>query len=339
MWRSFDCVWLKQQQQQQLWLCPTCLVLPCMLRLAAMDCIVHSHVWSRSFCFFCRVTLALGCSISSACALGEMHMSSERSLTSRFSSGIIRVAKPGQDQANPVQAGRRVKLLPQEAVRLVDSSAGERKCCLASSCMSTPRHFWCSHKRITTTTVRCSKTSQPDCITPQTQAGRDTAPHLNQDENVQHGADSKENLLPANQKDYFIMPHMNGNEADPSSRSLSLPLSPLQMQRFSLALCLPASISYIFREVQRSSIFCQCRTPIIPHCWVETTHTWLLKYGRGWICCVFCFLFRWLIDFSFFFFPETNMGRNKDNFFKSVLLSLSEIPPPFLQILAVIKSH
>lgn len=88
--------------------------------------------------------------------------------------------------------------------------------------MSTPRHFWCSHKRITTTTVRCSKTSQPDCITPQTQAGRDTAPHLNQDENVQHGADSKENLLPANQKDYFIMPHMNGNEADPSSRSLAL---------------------------------------------------------------------------------------------------------------------
>lgn len=46
-------------------------------------------------------------------------MSSERSLTSRFSSGIIRVAKPGQDQANPVQAGRRVKLLPQKQCSLL----------------------------------------------------------------------------------------------------------------------------------------------------------------------------------------------------------------------------
>lgn len=40
----------------------------------------------------------------------------------------------------------------------------------------------------------------------QIQAGNCTLLHLNQDENVQHGACSKDNLLLANQKDYFIMP-------------------------------------------------------------------------------------------------------------------------------------
>lgn len=46
------------------------------------------QVLSILFFFFCRDTLALGCPISSVCALGEMHMSSERSLTSRFSPGF-----------------------------------------------------------------------------------------------------------------------------------------------------------------------------------------------------------------------------------------------------------
>lgn len=53
----------------------------------------------------------------------------------------------------------------------------------------------------------------------------------------------------------------------------------------------------------------------------------------------FLVFFQMTHGFFFSFFPETNMERNKDNFLKSVLLSLSEIPPPFLQILAVIKSH
>lgn len=74
--------------------------------------------------------------------------------------------------------------------------------------------------------VRRSKTSHR---TPQTQAGED------QEENVPHGADSKENLLRANQKDYFIMPHMNGNEADPSSRSVSLPPSVTYSEKCSAA--------------------------------------------------------------------------------------------------------
>lgn len=98
--------------------------------------------------------------------------------------------------------------------------------------------------------------------------------------------------------------------------ALSLPLSPLKMQRFSLALCLPASISYIFREVQRSSIFCQCRTPIIPHCWVETTHTWLLKYGRGLDMFPFFFSDDSWIYFFFFSFWKPKMERQTKIIFR-----------------------
>lgn len=43
--------------------------------------------------------------------------------------------------------------------------------------------------------------------------------HLNGDENVQHIACSIDDLLLdlqlENQKDYFIMPHINGNDVDP----------------------------------------------------------------------------------------------------------------------------
>lgn len=83
-------------------------------------------------------------------------------------------------------------------------------------------HFWSSDKK-KPTTVQYSETSHSPSLW--RHKHRQARTHcLNQDENVQRSADSKEILLLTNQKDYLILPHMNGNQAEPSPLSLSLSL-------------------------------------------------------------------------------------------------------------------
>lgn len=81
-----------------------------------------------------------------------------------------------------------------------------------------------------------NKRHQPDAVrrhTPHlyyganTSEARDTRSHFRPEENVLHSADSKENLLPANQKDYFIKPHVNRNKPNsPQPPPPSPPPSP-----------------------------------------------------------------------------------------------------------------
>ena len=96
---------------------------------------------------FCRVTLALGCSISSAWALGEMHMSSEsrpwppdlaQTLYGLLNRAMIRPIR------SRLVTERTCYLQKQ---RGLSALALEKKVQSASPCTSTPRHFWCSHKR------------------------------------------------------------------------------------------------------------------------------------------------------------------------------------------------
>lgn len=194
------------------------------------------------FFFFSWDTLVLGCPISSLRALGEMHMNSECSLTSRFSSGIIRcLSAPESRQSSPG--------FPE--LKAIASRIGAACWLHASETVSVrlsvlqPWHLWYSdsskqHKSSAPRQDRGSASPKP--------RWKCAAQHWQR----------REDLLLANQKDYFIMPYMNRNEAAPS---LPPSISP------------PGPISYIFRGVQHSPLFCQCRTPIISHCWVKILHT------------------------------------------------------------------
>lgn len=131
---------------------------------------------------------------------------------------------------------------------------------------------------------------------------------------------------------------MGMRRTPPLARSLSHFLLSKCNVSPSLSVSLPPSVTYsekcsaaVYSANSELQLFLTVGLRLHTHdCWNMAEVGYVAFFG---------FFFRWLIDFSFFFFPETNMERNKDNFLKSVLLSLSEIPPPFLQILAVIKSH
>ena len=88
-----------------------------------------------------------------------------------------------------------------------------------------------------------------------------------------YSADSKENLLLANQKDYF-MPYMNGKEAAPPP-SLSLPpcLHQLHIHR-------SAAQQHIL-PMQNSNYFTLLGWDCMQKS--EAHQTWLLEYARGWM--------------------------------------------------------
>lgn len=123
-------------------------------------------------------------------------------------------------------------LLPQTAL-LVDSGA-------TNKCLH-PRWSLCEPWRVDAlafgmqSAKKNSQTAHRPPVTPRIRAAKDAPLHLGRDESVPHDADSKENLLLANQKDYFIIPHMNGSEGD---------RSPLSLSRLNVtSRCLPRSVS------------------------------------------------------------------------------------------------